>query len=252
MTLSVGDQIALAAVIVTLLAALVALIGVWWQVRAKRKDDKLSAQLNRLDKQLSNLYGPLYSWYESGHENVIAFRKVFSDDFSYENEKYRVWMEQVFMRTNASMEEVIINNAELFIGKEIPAPFLKFSLHVAALKVYMAEWKRPNFDPVLWKQYLENFPHPGVELQSYIGASFEVLKERQTLLLSGDRSSVGEQELKRQIEERRNRIMASLLKDAKSPGSTPNLTLPPAKENIDISAAAPNKGMHPTAKQRGS
>lgn len=251
-----GTIAALITAFITLLLGLATLIvtgiTVIGQIKAKRVDDKLVAQLNRLDKQLSDLYGPLYAWYEAGHENATAFRKVFSDDFSYGNKNYRVWAKQVFMRTNANMEELIVNNAELFVGEKIPTPFLKFCLHVAALKVYMAEWDTPGFDPATWKKYKEEFPHPGVAIHSYIRASFEVLKERQTRLLSGDRSSVSEKDLEKQIEERKNSITASFLKDAGLAGSISNLTLPPAKEDIDVSSAAPNKSFEPTADQRAS
>lgn len=201
-----------AATIVAFLAVIGTLIGVILQIRAKRRDDKLAAQLNRLDKQLSELYGPLYAWFESGHENFIAFTKVFPNSLSYDNEKYRIWMKQVFMRTNIAMEEIIINNAELFIGERIPDPFLKFCLHVAALKVYVAEWDNPEFNQEEWKRYMSEFQHPQSKLHAYIRASFEVLKEEQTRILSPvkyfsfPKRKVDERILKKEIERRSEKL----------------------------------------------
>lgn len=65
-------------IIVAYIAIFFTLLGIFIQIRAKRKDDKLAAQLERLDKQLSDLYGPLYALYESGDKQWRAFLKEFS------------------------------------------------------------------------------------------------------------------------------------------------------------------------------
>lgn len=215
------------ATFIALLSILFTLLGVLWQVRAKRLDDKRAAQLQRLDKQLSNLYGPLYALYEKGDRQWRAFLKEFSnckdpnflgffpigDEFPPPDKEqlrlFRLWTENVFMITNTQMEEIIINNAELLIGEEMPQPFLDFCVHVASLRSSVAEWNAAGFDKTDWKGHVAIFPHPAGELHVYIKASFEVLKKEQSRLLSGETDFVNEKELNKQIRDRMGDLKGS-------------------------------------------
>src|SRR5689334_7747207 len=209
-----------AATFIALLTITFTLLGVLWQVRAKRVDDKRATQLRRLDEQLSDLYGPLYALYEKGDRQWRAFLKEFSNckdpnflgffpianEFPPPNAEqlrvFRLWMQSVFMATNIQMEELIINNADLVIGETMPAPFLSFCVHVASLKASVAEWSAPEFDRADWKKHMAIFPHPAADLHIYIKATFEILKKEQSRLLSGEKRFVNEKELHRQITER--------------------------------------------------
>ena len=215
------------ATFVALLTILFTLLGVLWQVRSKRVDDKRAVQLQRLDKQLSDLYGPLYALYEKGDRQWRAFLKEFSNckdpaflgffpignEFPPPNTEqlrlFRLWMESVFMATNTRMEETIINNADLVIGEEMPPPFLSFCVHVASIRASVAEWSAPEFDRTNWKKHMAIFPHPAGELHVYIKASFEVLKKEQSRLLSDAKRFVDERELYSQIRKRIDQLNAS-------------------------------------------
>lgn len=217
-----------AATLIALLTIIFTLLGVLWQVRARRMDDKRAAQLQRLDKQLSNLYGPLYALYEKGDRQWRAFLREFSNSkdpnflgfFPIANEfpppdreqlrVFRLWMESVFMATNTQMEEIIINNAELVLGETMPAPFLSFCVHVASLKASVAEWSAPEFDRADWKKHMAIFPHPAADLHIYIKASFEILKKEQSRLLSGESRFVNEKALHLQIMERMGQLQSAL------------------------------------------
>jgi hypothetical protein len=223
-----------AATLVAVISILFTLLGVFWQVRAKRLDDKRTAQLQRLDKQLSDLYGPLYALFEKGDKQWRAFLREFSNcrdpnflgffplanEFPPPNKEqlrvFRLWMENVFMPTNTQMEEIIINNAELLIGEEMPQPFLDFCVHVASLRYSVAEWNAPGFDQENWEKHKAIFPHPAGELHVYINASFEVLKKEQSQLLSGEKSFINEKELSKQIRDRIKKIKASWPKSTKA------------------------------------
>lgn len=206
-----------AATFIAALSILITLLGVLWQVNAKRKDDKRAAQLHRLDKQLSDLYGPLYALFEKGDKQWRAFLREFSNSndpdflgfFPINNEfkppdreqlrVFRLWSDSVFMPTNTMMEEIIINNAELLIGEEMPKPFLDFCVHVASLRASVAGWKALGFDEEDWRKHVAIFPHPAGELHVYIKASFEVLKKEQSLLLSDVSRDINERDLDRRI-----------------------------------------------------
>ncbi|MDQ1592516.1 MAG: hypothetical protein QOG71_3143 [Pyrinomonadaceae bacterium] len=257
-----------AAIIVAVLSILFTLGGVFWQVRAKRMDDKRAVQLQRLDKQLSDLYGPLYALYESGDRQWRAFLKEFSNCkdpeflgfFPIENEKefdppdreklriFRLWTENVFMLTNTRMEEIIINNAELLIGEEMPQPFLNFCVHVSALRSSVAEWNSPNFDQDDWKKHIAIFPHPAGHLYIYIKVSFEILKKEQSLLLSGAKSHINEKELDRQIKNKIDEVTAAWLRNKKKelPHSARKLTSSSEDKEVPQSQAAPNNSFNAT------
>ncbi|MBD2564844.1 MULTISPECIES: hypothetical protein [Nostoc] len=203
------------------IAAIIGLFSIAWQIRANRMDDKRAAQLHRLDKQLSDLYGPLYALFESGDKQWRAFLREFSShknpnwflgffpteeyQFTPPNEEqlriFRLWTENIFMHTNTRLEETIINNAELIVGKEMPQAFLNFCVHVASVRASAAEWSVPNFEKANWRKHIAIFPHPAGELHNYIVTAFRYLKREQYLLISGLESSVDEQELAREIQE---------------------------------------------------
>ena len=115
------------------------------ETKAKRKDDKRAAKLARLNKQVSDLYGPLYALYETGERNWFAFIELYAQDpmpvalfrrfFPVDEREipapgtealktFRRYMKTMFMSTNVAMEQCIVNNAELLVGKTIPDPLI--------------------------------------------------------------------------------------------------------------------------------
>ena len=51
-----------------------------WQLGAQRAAARHNVQLTRLNKQLSDLYGPLYALYEAGERNWLQFLCEHSSD----------------------------------------------------------------------------------------------------------------------------------------------------------------------------
>src|SRR5690242_9559866 len=54
---------------------LLALLGIWYQIRVRQKDDILKNQLDRLNRQISDFYGPLFTLYETGDQNFYIYIK---------------------------------------------------------------------------------------------------------------------------------------------------------------------------------
>jgi hypothetical protein len=211
---------------IALASIMAGLVSLTWQVRAKRGDDKHAAQLDRLNRQLSELYGPLYALYEEGERNWMLFVACFSHDSRPWAERtflpsgsakfpppstdcmveYRRRMEQLFMPTNTKMEESIIQHADLIVGTRMPDEFSDFLAHVAAAKLLMHRWKEDaTFGPNLWEQHRVEYPHPPA-LKHRIRGSFEVLKATQQDLLTGSLESVDEAELERRIKTRMDKL----------------------------------------------
>jgi hypothetical protein len=212
---------------IALASIMAGLISLTWQVREKRRDDKHAAQLDRLNRQLSQLYGPLYALYEEGERNWMLFVACFSHDSRPWAERaflpsggsdkfpppntdtmveYRRRMEKLFMPTNIKMEALIIEHADLIVGTRMPDEYSDFLAHVAAAKLLMHRWnKDPTFDSNLWKNHRVEYPHPPA-LKHRIRGSFEVLKATQQALLTGSLESVDEAKLGRRIKKRMNKL----------------------------------------------
>jgi hypothetical protein len=211
---------------IALASIMAGFVSLTWQVWAKRGDDKHAAQLDRLNRQLSDLYGPLYALYEEGERNWMLFVACFSRDSrpwakrgflpSAAGEfpppstdcmvEYRRRMEQLFMPTNTKMESLVIQHADLIVGTQMPEEFSDFLAHVAAAKLLMHRWKKDAaFGPDLWKQHRVEYPHPSA-LKHRIRGSFEELKSTQQKLLTGSLKSVDEAGLEHRIKARMDEL----------------------------------------------
>ncbi len=170
-------------VVVPLVVIVIQFIVYLIQTGLKRRDDQLSLQLNRLDKQINNLYGPLYSLYHIGNKHYSSFLRQ-NHHFKFVYPGYIVWLTEVFMKTNISLEATIANNADLFIGGT-PKVCIDFCQHVAALKTCIADIT--NKSAISCEELDERMtyhPHPLFEMQAYVIAAFVILKKEQQRLLS--------------------------------------------------------------------
>lgn len=172
---------------VALLSIAVTSILTLIQLRRKRRDDTRSLLLTRLDNQLSKLYGPLHAWYETGNVNQANFKRRHKDNFSFANPDYRRWLESIFMRTNRQLESLIVQHADLIVGEGMPQSFLQFCAHVATLEIAVKlsndNGSEANYAEL--DEMMKDAPHPRRDMRAYIEASFEVLKQVQSRLLSG-------------------------------------------------------------------
>lgn len=208
---------------IPLIAVLIAQIVFIWKYyaeqKAKRKDEKRTAKLNRLNQQLSDLYGPLYALYETGEKQwltfvdkysndpmpVPEFKRFFVEERDFESpnpeqlKEYRLWMKTTFMPNNIRMEEVIVNRAELIVGKGMPQCLLDLCAHVAANKPVMDRWEAEDFDEASEEDHKAGYRHPGFAIREYVRASFNVLKKEQELLLNGEKDDTDENDLEKQI-----------------------------------------------------
>ena len=153
---------------------------------ARRKD-----QLERLNRQLSELYGPLFALnhaaetarqkflerYAQGRISFFAHNIAHSEE---DLQRWRHWMQTVFMPINMRIYELILSKSDLLIEADMPSVLLRLCGHVASFKVVIEKWTQGDFSEHL---ALVSFPK---ELHAYAKASFERLKFKQAKLL-GDR-----------------------------------------------------------------
>ena len=96
------------------------------------------------------------------------------------------------MPNNLKMEKVIIENAHLIVGAEMPQSFIDFLAHVQGHKVVLKKWEDGDFS-----EYTSSINFPEV-LSLEIEETFKMLKAKQAKLLGQEDS----QEMERLIDER--------------------------------------------------
>ena len=153
---------------------------------ARRKD-----RLERVNRQLSELYGPLYAQSEavdrSWHKFVGRYG-VWNGSAPATAEQaatWRLWMSTVFMPLNRRMVELVVSHADLLRGETIPEPLKELCAHVACYEPVLARWQEDGFDSVQFEDHVSiagNFPR--AELDFYVRTSFESLKLEQSRLLA--------------------------------------------------------------------
>lgn len=158
---------------------------------AQRKD-----RLDRVDRQLRELYGPLLAlasaststweaFIESSHQ---AGRFGEGSTIRLTNPKdgalWRHWMKHVFMPLNEQMAGVVSAHADLLEDSAMPPCLLQLAAHVNGYRGVIAAWDAGDTS--------DNFSlirFPGSELLTYAQSGYNRLKARQASLL-GNHSDV--------------------------------------------------------------
>jgi hypothetical protein len=152
----------------------------------RRKD-----HLDRVNRQLSELYGPLYAQSEALNQAWERF------DARYKTKwvrsvpataewaaTWRLWMSTVFMPLNRRMVETIVTHADLLIEDTIHDSLKELCAHVACYEPIVARWQEDGFDSVQYDDHVSiagNFQDK--KLSKYLQDSFESLKVEQSWLL---------------------------------------------------------------------
>jgi hypothetical protein len=178
---------------VTLLVTVaIALCGyVYSLALARRKDE-----LDRINRQLSDLYGPLFALSETGAYVWSSFRTTYRPyQGGYWNVKYgevtesqakafRLWMEHVFMPLNKTMRDTVIANADLLEGDNMPQCLLDLCAHASAYEALHADWSSGDYS-----RHRPSVNFPADSLREYASAQFCRLKAEQSRLLAARRLS---------------------------------------------------------------
>ena len=154
-----------------------------WMVR---RGDKLE----RVNKQLRLLYGPLFSLI---HVSTITWR-AFADQYCMNSDfrtesgikpqtpeaeaVWRHWMQNVFMPLNVQMAMLITENADLLENEKMPECLLILSAHVHGYKGILAAWEKGDYS-----HHMSLTPFPIRELLPYIEETYGRLKAYQTKLI---------------------------------------------------------------------
>jgi hypothetical protein len=152
---------------------------------ARRKD-----QLERVNEQLKDLYGPLLALVSAADRAFKEFRKQYRPNVGHfwdpnpppnesEAVAWRTWITTVFMPLNRQMRDHIVRTAHLINGTEMPECLLELSAHVSAYEPILAQWDRNDFSEHTPPSIL----FPGKDVLAYAQHEFMELKKLQQDLL---------------------------------------------------------------------
>jgi hypothetical protein len=147
-----------------------------------------AGRLERVNRQLAELYGQLFALSQASDRAWQAFRRKYRYGKMYfdegapptveELEAWRLWMSTVFMPNNLRMYELVLSKSDLLIESEMPQCLLDFCAHVTAYQTVMKKWEINDFS-----EHTSLIPYPAKSLNEYIRKSYVGLKAEQQRLL---------------------------------------------------------------------
>ncbi|NKE44405.1 hypothetical protein HB662_06420 [Roseomonas frigidaquae] len=149
-------------------AALLAGIGVNWNLARQRKDAARKYSRERIEAQIRDYYGPLHALNAAGEEAFLSFknrflfddresdRKVIAQaDFFADASKlpdqaqlkaWMLWTQEIFLPLNERRQDIILRLHHLSVQSEIPPSFAAFLAHAQAFRATVANWKAGGID----------------------------------------------------------------------------------------------------------
>ena len=176
-------------VVTTIITILLALIGYFATYLNNLRLSQRSEKLNRVNRQLGELYGPLFALTHASSTAWRAFRSVYRPGQAFfvtggrppteeELKAWRLWMTTVFMPINLRIYEIILSKSELLIETKMPECLLLFCAHVTAYQAVIKKWEINDYSEHL---SIVNYPN---EIDEYAKSSYQTLKAEQARLIN--------------------------------------------------------------------
>jgi hypothetical protein len=179
-----GDPLLITTTVTILLAFSGYLVTYLNNLRLAQRDQRLA----RVNRQLGELYGPLYGLIDAETAVFKVFRSIvrpgkhfFSEDdppSEADLAAWRLWMSTVFAPINNRMYELVLSKSDLLIETEVPQCFRDLAAHVVGYQLVMKRWENGDYS-----EHLSLILFPRESLLSYVTDSFDALKKEQARLL---------------------------------------------------------------------
>jgi len=102
------------------------------EITAKARELAINSQIQYKERQLAELYGPVYARLKRGRPVYDLWAKGRLQDI-------RQGVIDLFIKANADVVEIILTKSHLIDGENIPASFLHYLTHVAVWDAYLAQ-----------------------------------------------------------------------------------------------------------------
>ncbi|WKZ46770.1 MAG: hypothetical protein QY306_13220 [Anaerolineales bacterium] len=177
-------------VITTVITVFLAFVGYLATYLNNLRLSQRSEKLDRVNRQLSELYGPLFALTHASDIAWRGFRSVNRPGQPYyfgtgnapteaELTAWRLWMTTVFMPINLRIYEIILSKSDLLIETQMPECLLMFCAHVTAYQAVLKKWESNDFSEHL---SVINYPN---EIIEYSKKSYQYIKAEQEKLIDG-------------------------------------------------------------------
>ena len=189
---------------VAIIGVCIAVIGYFVKYRTDLRLAQRNDRLERINRQLSEFYGPLLALTRSSGQSWQAFRKRYrppgSESFWKRDPPptkedaiaWRLWMTTVFMPVHRRMMELVLERADLIEEPEMPPSLLDLCAHVNGYQAILKEWEKGEISTAR-EDNISVVNFPGEKLAEYAATAFGRLKAEQAELLGAtgkkDRSS---------------------------------------------------------------
>lgn len=174
--------------ITTIVTIALAFSGYFYTWHQSKQTALFQAQLERVNQQLREFYGPLHALIESEEESFQAFINatrpgksgfwITGDEPTKDQQKeWRRWIAEVTMPNYAAMEQVIQKHSDLIVETTMPKPLIDLQAHIAGYKPVVSAWKEGDYT----RNY--SFFNMPQQARSYARERFAMLKVQQEELL---------------------------------------------------------------------
>src|SRR5215212_9630765 len=134
--------------VVTLVGVGVAAIGYFIKYRTDLNLEQRNDRLERVNRQLSEFYGPLLALTRASDQSWQAFRKRYrpGEGSFWKNDPpptledaaaWRLWMTTVFVPVHERMMELVLERADLIEEPDMPACLLALCAHVGGYQAIL-------------------------------------------------------------------------------------------------------------------
>jgi hypothetical protein len=192
---------------VALIGVCIAVIGYFVKYRMDLRLAQRNDRLERINRQLSEFYGPLLALTRSSGQSWQAFRQRYrppgNESFwksdppptKEDTIAWRLWMTTVFMPVHQRMMELVLNRADLIEEPDMPSCLLALCAHVNGYQAILKEWETGEIS-IEREDNISVVNFPGQELAEYAAAAFSRLKAEQADLLGSTAKRGGSQRRK--------------------------------------------------------
>jgi hypothetical protein len=179
--------------LVALIGVAVAVIGYFIKYRTDLQLAQRNDRLARINRQLSDFYGPLLALTESSDGAWQAFRKRYRSGGGsfWKNDPplteedaiaWRLWMTTVFVPMQQRMMDIVLEHADLIEEPEMPPCLLALCAHVAGYQAVLRTWESGEIS-VKREDNISVVNFPSQDLADYAAEAFGRLKAEQARLL---------------------------------------------------------------------
>ncbi|MFE7467992.1 hypothetical protein ACFU6R_28310 [Streptomyces sp. NPDC057499] len=157
-------------------------------------------RLARVNRQLSEFYGPLLALVEINNRVYRAFaeRHPRPDGRSpmdqgpeelpptdEELAEWRLWIAKVFLPNHRAMRDILVNKADLLSEPHMPPILMEVYAHASWHEIAVTRWEQGDL-----AVERPPSPFPMTEIRRYVRESFDRLKREQAALLGRRRNRV--------------------------------------------------------------